>query len=140
MCIDWRRPGHAQVLVQTLFARRGGDQSPGAISGANPACGGESVEQRVTEASGDVMALLGPIHAAAHRAVGQHYAEPAECAATGVGELIGDVVADPASEPITVQPAQVDSAVVSGEALLIDQSGGDRDAEPAGDVVVAAAG
>jgi hypothetical protein len=141
ICIDWRRPGHAQLLVQTSFARRGGDQGSGAVSGADPAYGGESVEQRMTEASGDVMALLGPIHAAAHRAVGgQRYAEPAECAATGVGELIGDVVVDPTSEPITVQPAQVDSAVVSGEALLIDQSGGDRDAEPAGDVVVAAAG
>jgi len=36
------------MLVQTSFARLGGDQGTGAVSGADPAGGCESVEQGLT--------------------------------------------------------------------------------------------
>lgn len=87
------------MVAETTFARLGRDQSPRAIGGANPACGREGVEQRTSDAPGDVVALFCPIDAAVHSAVrGQCHPQRAEGATAGLGELVDDAVAEPAGE------------------------------------------
>jgi hypothetical protein len=129
------------MLAETTFARLGRDQSARALGGADPAGRRESVKQRMSEAPGDVVALFRPINAAAHRTVhGQHNPKLTQGAAARLGELVSDAVAEPTSEPAAVQLIELNAAVVAAETALIDQCSGDRDAEPPGDVVVAATG
>src|SRR6185437_6906924 len=68
------------------------------------------------------------------------YPELMQGTAAGRGELIGDLVEEATGEAVTMQPVEIDAAVVSGEIAKVDQFVGDGDPEPPPDVVVATAG
>jgi hypothetical protein len=88
-----------------------------------------------------VVTLLSSVDATAHSVgVRRDHPELAQGAVAGRGELIDDLVEEATGEAVTMQPIEIDAAIMSGEIATIDQLVGDGDPEPPADVVVATAG
>lgn len=89
--------------METSLAGVGDQEGAGVLGATDPSGGGQGIEEGATEGAGDVVALFGPVHAAAHRGVSWYSdAEFGEGVTAGVGELVADRV-EPA--PITDRSA-----------------------------------
>ncbi|WP_366557267.1 hypothetical protein [Pseudonocardia sp. SCN 73-27] len=129
------RPRHAEMFLQGGATVVGGAQCPRPRCPPDPAALDEGVEQSGSERAGDVVALLGPVDAAPDAVRRGHGdPEPGQGGSAGRCEQVGGVIGEAAARARDVETRFRD------EVPLVAQGVGQGDAEPSGDVVVAAAG
>jgi hypothetical protein len=107
----------------------------------DPARGQEAIQYRAPEPAGQVVPLLGPIHAVAHERPFPRWhfnTDAGEEVPPGVGQLVMNVVAG-AAQGVIVVAARVVATVAADERLAIQQAAHHSHAETARDMVIASA-